>query len=74
MKRLLFAAVAAVAIATDAAAAWRMDPLGWREDGAAFESRSSGFALSDVAPGREVEIRARVMPRSCEGTYRLSHL
>ncbi len=46
---------------------WRLDPVGWRADGAALESRSSGFALADIAPAGAVELRARVRPRSCGG-------
>ena len=39
-----------------AAGAWRLDPLGWTEDGSALESRSPGFALADAAPAGEDRI------------------
>ena len=44
--------------------AWRIDPLGWVEDGTALESRSSGFALGNTAPAGKMEFTARVTPRS----------
>ena len=62
-----FIALAACALGSHAASAWSLDPLGWRADGAAFESRSSGLALADSNPSRTLEFRARVSPRSCEG-------
>ena len=59
-----FLALASAAIAADASA-WRLDPVGWRKDGGALESRSAGLALAEAAPAEALEFHARVTPRSC---------
>ena len=53
-----FLALASAAIAADAGA-WRLDPVGWREDGGTLESRSAGFAFAEAAPAEALEFHAR---------------
>ena len=59
-----FIAFASATIAADASV-WRLDPVGWREDGGALESRSAGLALAGAVPSETLVFRARVTPHSC---------